>query len=878
MMRQRPARSRAVITLVVTAAVLLSLLLGNATTRAPASAAPEPTVSGPQLELAADTRDFNPSNIISDSLFFDGWAMSAGDIQVFLDGKGAKCRSGEMPCLRAYRQNTVDQPADGQCAGYRGAKQESAATIIAKVGQACGINPRVLLVLLQKEQSLVSGSTPSVRQYTKATGFACPDTAPCNPAFQGFVSQVYFAARQFQYYVDNPMRYNYRSGRINSIYYNPDPACGKSSIFIENKATAALYIYTPYQPNAAALRAGYGAAPPCGAYGNRNFWMYYTDWFGSTQSAAGSAVVARAQAADTATLIGAATGNVICGLQEGGCFQPFQRGAIYWSPASGAQIVRSDIHVRWAGMKWETGRLGYPTGEQICGLRNGGCFQDFQNGAMYWSPASGAHPVLGSIQKKWASTSWEAGYLGYPTGGEKCGLTGKGCAQQFQGGRIYWSSDSGAHIMVSGRIWNSWGAGGYEKSALGYPAGEQVCGLRDGGCFQDFQKGAMYWSPATGARPVLGAIREKWASTTWETGYLGYPTAAQKCGLAGGGCAQQYQGGRIYAAPTGAASVMVTGPVWDLWTSRGGEGGSLGFPTGDQQCGLAPDGCSQAFQKGTVYVAASQPARVVAAALRGKYEAMKAQAGPLGYPTAEATCGLTGEGCAQQFQGGRLYWTPASTTRLMVAGPVWNLWKASGHEKGALGYPIGDQVCGLSQGGCGQLFQGGAIYGTPAAGTRIVSGDIYTAWAGQGRNAGPLGYPTSAEKCGLSGGRCRQYFQGGGIVFSPSTGTYVVRGEIGRAWRLAVAVPGYPTQEEVCGLIGGGCFQVFQKGHMYWSPTTGAHMVSGKIFTAWGAQGWETGTLGYPTGAPVTTPSTITQTFQGGTLVQKRSTGTVTRK
>ncbi len=47
------------------------------------------------------------------------------------------------------------------------------------------------------------------------------------------------------------------------------------------RAPAALYTYTPYQPNQGALNNLYGEAP-CGAYGNRNFWRTFTDWFGPT--------------------------------------------------------------------------------------------------------------------------------------------------------------------------------------------------------------------------------------------------------------------------------------------------------------------------------------------------------------------------------------------------------------------------------------------------------------------------------------------------------------------------------------------------------------------------------------------------------------------
>jgi hypothetical protein len=54
-------------------------------------------------------------------------------------------------------------------------------------------------------------------------------------------------------------------------------------VYIQNQATANLYYYTPYQPNAASLRAGYGEGDGCSTYGNRNFYQYFNDWFGSTQ-------------------------------------------------------------------------------------------------------------------------------------------------------------------------------------------------------------------------------------------------------------------------------------------------------------------------------------------------------------------------------------------------------------------------------------------------------------------------------------------------------------------------------------------------------------------------------------------------------------------
>jgi uncharacterized protein with LGFP repeats len=88
---------------------------------------------------------------------------------------------------------------------------------------------------------------------------------------------------------------------------------------------------------------------------------------------------------------------------------------------------------------------------------------------------------------------------------------------------------------------------------------------------------------------------------------------------------------------------------------------------------------------------------------------------------------------------------------------------------------------------------------------------------------------------------------------------------------------GYPSRGLVCGLVRGGCFQDFTGGAVYSSPT-GTWTVRGAIQAAWGAQGWERGSLGYPTGDAVTASGTVTQPFEGGTLVQDVATGRVTRR
>ncbi len=246
-----------------------------------------PVAAGPAaggLLPTALAADFDPGNIISDTVFFDQGAMTVDQIQAFLTTKGAKCAPYEQPCLKDYVTTTVAKAADAYCTGYVGGRAETAAQIIAGVAQSCGVNPRVLLVLLEKEQSLVTRSKPTTYAYERATGFGCPDSAPCNTEYFGLFNQLYLAARQYQRYADPSYSTAYRPGRTVNVLYHPNAAaCGSAPVYIENQATAGLYAYTPYQPNSAALANMYGTGDSCSSYGNRNFWRLYTDWFGSTQ-------------------------------------------------------------------------------------------------------------------------------------------------------------------------------------------------------------------------------------------------------------------------------------------------------------------------------------------------------------------------------------------------------------------------------------------------------------------------------------------------------------------------------------------------------------------------------------------------------------------
>jgi hypothetical protein len=232
---------------------------------------------------AASGADFNAGNIMSDAVFYNSGTMTRNEIQSFLNSKVSDCRSG-YTCLKSFSQKTTSQSAKREgCKAYTGSAKETAASIISKVATACGINPQVLLVLLEKETGLITGKAPTSGTYRKATGYGCPDTAVCDSTYYGFFNQVYNAAWQFKKYQASPDSRGYVAGRWNTIQYHPNASCGTSNVYIENQATAALYIYTPYRPNQASLDNMGRTGDGCSSYGNRNFFAYFTDWFGDTR-------------------------------------------------------------------------------------------------------------------------------------------------------------------------------------------------------------------------------------------------------------------------------------------------------------------------------------------------------------------------------------------------------------------------------------------------------------------------------------------------------------------------------------------------------------------------------------------------------------------
>jgi uncharacterized protein with LGFP repeats len=208
----------------------------------------------------------------------------------------------------------------------------------------------------------------------------------------------------------------------------------------------------------------------------------------------------------------------------------------------------SDITAKWNSLGGSGGSLGAPVSAILATPVKRGYYQHFQGGSIYSSQGSGTHVIKGAIRTEWARLGWENSSDGFPVTDEVA-LRG-GAYNHFTDGSIYFSPATGAHT-VRGLIRDKWAAMGWETSCLGYPATDEI--TLPGGAFNHFAGGSVYWSPATGAHTVRGAIRDRWASVGWENGRLGYPTSDEYAVT--GGRRSNFSGGSITWTPTGGAVV-----------------------------------------------------------------------------------------------------------------------------------------------------------------------------------------------------------------------------------------------------------------------------------------------------------------------------------
>jgi uncharacterized protein with LGFP repeats len=265
--------------------------------------------------------------------------------------------------------------------------------------------------------------------------------------------------------------------------------------------------------------------------------------------------------------LGLAVTDIVADTGDSGFHIDYKGGSIYWSLVTGAHVIYGSIRDNWislggpnSGIDYLTTDakrgIGYPTTDEAS-TADGVCrFNDFQNsGAIYWTPATGAHLIYGEIFKKWTSAGGEPGF-GYPITNEAWTPDN---ASRFNilsgGGAIYWTQNGGAHLIY-GEIYKKWISVGGEQS-MGYPTTDEASTADNVTRFNNFANGgAIYWTPSGGAHLIYGEIYKKWIALGGESSSLGYPLTDETSAGLHGGRYNDFSGGSIYWSPATGTHVL----------------------------------------------------------------------------------------------------------------------------------------------------------------------------------------------------------------------------------------------------------------------------------------------------------------------------------
>ena len=150
-----------------------------------------------------------------------------------------------------------------------------------------------------------------------------------------------------------------------------------------------------------------------------------------------------------------------------------------------SSLALKTINVEYSNLGGNKSLLGDPLSKVLASVDGVGYYQEFENGAIYWTPFTGAHEVHGSMYKKWKSLGLEQSELGYPVSDTEITPDKIGYYSVFENGAIYWTPFTGARELHTD-IYEKWKSLGLERSFLGYPVTDHMP-LPDNGSVAYFQ-------------------------------------------------------------------------------------------------------------------------------------------------------------------------------------------------------------------------------------------------------------------------------------------------------------------------------------------------------------------------------------------------------
>jgi uncharacterized protein with LGFP repeats len=226
-------------------------------------------------------------------------------------------------------------------------------------------------------------------------------------------------------------------------------------------------------------------------------------------------------------------------------FSASDKPLIFWTAAHGAFVVRGAINAAWDKLGSSGGALGVPVGDET--YEGEVATQAFSGGRVSWNRLTKAFTTAppdlakqltdlqvpidptAAINMAWRAAGGPSGPLGAKQD-DQYSVAGDGLAQNFAGGKIFFSPATGANAVENDTLAKYESLGG-PGGNLGFPiANEADGGLKSASrvsAFAAADKPVIFWTSAHGAFVVRGAIKAAWDKLGAATGKLGAPTADQ---------------------------------------------------------------------------------------------------------------------------------------------------------------------------------------------------------------------------------------------------------------------------------------------------------------------------------------------------------------
>jgi uncharacterized protein with LGFP repeats len=332
---------------------------------------------------------------------------------------------------------------------------------------------------------------------------------------------------------------------------------------------------------------------------------------------------------------------------------------------------------------------------------------------LFFAPLATADPATdanGAITAAYDGSGGPTGPLGVREGGVY--PVGDGFGQNFAAGKMFFTPATGAHWMQGAVLEKYESLGGPADSDLGFPTIDEGPGRvgpdSRNATFSAADKPVIFWTPATGARVVRGAINAAWDKLGGSAGVLGVPAEDEV--YRGDVASQKFTGGELSwnrkdksftTVPPELADQLRDLPIPEDATSaiaaaRRAAGGALG-PLGAKdgpQYEIGDDGVGQNFTGGKIFYTPQTGANVVTGQVLDKYESVGGPEGDLGFPTSsEADGGFGSNSRISTFAAEDepvIFWTPDHGA-VIVRGAMNAGWSKLDGAKGPLGAPVADQ-------------------------------------------------------------------------------------------------------------------------------------------------------------------------------------------